>query len=54
LAQGVARVLRPEQKLREAGEKTLLLVQRDEASFFTAVKRSEDGWQGIHPTGSWR
>jgi len=37
----VAGGLDAEQKLRDAGEKTLLLVRRDEASFFTAVQRSE-------------
>jgi serine protease Do len=31
-----------EQKLREAGDKTLLVVQRDQGSFFVAVKRSKD------------
>ena len=31
-----------EQKLREAGDTTLLVVRRDDASFFAAVKRHED------------
>jgi S1-C subfamily serine protease len=38
----VAGGLDAEEKLRRAGEKTLLLVQREEASFFAAVKRVED------------
>jgi serine protease Do len=38
----VAGGLDAEQKLREAGEKTLLLVRRDQGSFFAAVKRRED------------
>jgi serine protease Do len=38
----VAGGLDAEQKLREAGEKTLLLVQRDQGSLFVAVERRED------------
>ena len=38
----VAGGLDAEQKLREAGKTTLLVVRRDEASFFAAVKRRED------------
>jgi serine protease Do len=38
----VARGLDAEQKLREAGDSTLLLLRRDEGSFFAAVKRRAD------------
>jgi len=38
----VAGGLDAEQKLRKAGEKTLLLVRRDEASFFTAISRRKE------------
>ena len=31
-----------EEKLRKAGDKTLLVVQRDGASFFIALKRPQD------------
>jgi len=38
----VAGGLDAEQKLREAGKTTLLVVRREEASFFAALKRRED------------
>ncbi len=38
----VAGGLDAEQKLREAGEKTLLVVRRDDASFFAAVARRKE------------
>ena len=48
---GRADGLDAEQEPREGGEKTLLLVRRDEARLFAAIERREDGWRGFAHCG---